>query len=314
LGTDRQPGRSRTVRRLARILLASVVALELLYLAGANAFLATGWGRQALNRSSETLAVSWQRAWTWVPGLLHVRGLEVHGRARRAEWRTTIARGRMVVVLPALLRRHFHVVRGRVRGAEIETRTRPAPATPRRPKRGRAWRVSLEGLAVDSLGRLRVNDYEIRGAGQAAGWARFQVRGPVALELTALSFDNAVVLDSGEIAADALRLDGRPEVAPFVVGEGGARDLLAAATGTLSIDTEASSLGFLAAYLEKAPWLRLGGRGHLTAEVAVAGGRLVAGSRLALEGPTVTADLLGLRASGGGGWPARCPRAPRTSS
>lgn len=300
MGTQHQPGRFRTTRRLARVLLASGLVLELLYLAGANAFLATQWGRDSLNRRPETLAVSWQRAWSWMPGLLHVRGLEVHGRARRAEWRTTIERGRMVVVLPALLMRHFRILRGQAHGAEIEIRMRPAVAKPRRPGPGRPWRVSLDGLVVDSLRRLRVNDHEIRGAGQAAGWARFQVRGPVALELTTLSFENAVLLDGGETAADALRLDGRLRVEPFVVGEGGARDLLAAVSGVLRLDTEASSLGFLAAYLEGAPWLRLGGSGHLTAEVAVAGGRLAPGSRLALEGPTVTAELFGLRATGEG--------------
>lgn len=293
----RQAGR---LRRFAWLALWAVVGVELLYLAGANGFLASRWGRQTLNRRSEKLAVSWQGAWTWVPGILHVRDLEIRGRARRAEWTTAIDSGRMVVFLPALLRRHFHVLRGRARGAEIALRVAP-PAAQTGPSAGRpAWRVSLDGLTIESLRRLRLNEREIRGAGLATGWARFRVRGPVELELTSLVLEDAELLDGGEVAADRLRLDGRLRIDPFVVGEDTVQDLLAGLEGTLELETEASSLGFLAAYLERAPWLRLGGSGHLAADVAVAGGRLVPGSRLTVEGPTIETDLFGLHAVGEG--------------
>ena len=48
------------------------------------------------------------------------------------------------------------------------------------------------------------------------------------------------------------------------------------------------------------PWLRLGGSGHLTADLETTSGWLAPGSRLTLEGPTIAADLFGLHATGEG--------------
>ena len=300
MSSDRQSRRPRLARRLLVAALGLVLGLELLYVAGANGFLSSQWGRRTLNRRPEKMAVSYEKAWTWLPGIVHVRALEIGGRARRADWRARVDSGRMVIMLPALLGRHFHLLRGRAHGAEIEITVLPPPEAPRPPGRRRPWRVSLDGLSLETVRAFRLNDYQLRGVGRATGRAQFEVRGPVALELTSLSFTDSALLDGGEIVADALELRGRLRVDSFVVGEDTVQDLLAALTGAVELDTEASSLGFLAAYLEQAPWLRLGGRGHLTADLEATAGWLAPGSRITLEGPTVETDLFGLHASGEG--------------
>ena len=292
--------RSRPLRRLLVLAVCAVAGLELLYLVAANGFLRSEWGRQTLNRKPEKLAVSYQSAWTWLPCVVHVRGLEIRGRARRGEWRTVVDSGRMAILLPSLLRRHFRLLRGEAVGAEIEIRTLPPPDTPGPATRQRPWRISLDGLTIEPLRVFRLDDYELAGAGRATGWAHFQVRGPVELDLTSLSFADAVLLDGGEVAADALRLDGRLRVDPFVFGEDTVSDLLAGLTGTVALEAEAAALGFLSAYLEQAPWLRLGGSGHLVADLETTAGWLAPGSRLTVEGPTIEADLFGLHAWGEG--------------
>ena len=304
---DRQPRRRGAVRRVARLCVWLVLGLELLYLGAANGFLHSRWGRQTLNRKPEKLAITWQRAWTWWPGIVHVRQLEIRGRARRADWSTSVDRGRLVILLPALVRRHFHLLGGRAHGLEIAVADRSPPETPRPAPRRRPWRVSLDDLDLQPLRIFRLNRYELAGAGRATGWAHFEVHGPVELELTSLAFADAVLLDGGEIAADALRFDGRLRIEPFVVGEDTVRDLLAGLTGEVELETEASSLGFLAAYLEGTPWLRLGGSGHLTARLEASNGWLAPGSRLDLAGPTVETELFGLHASGEGLLMGRVP-------
>ena len=276
------------------------LGLELLYLVAANGFLRSDWGRRTLNRKPEKLAIGYQSAWSWLPGVVEVRRLEIGGRARQGEWRTTIEEGRMVIWLPSLLGSHFRLLRGEARGAEIEIRALPPPDTPRPPPRKRPWRISLDGLTIEPLRLFRLNDYELAGAGRAAGWAHFQVRGPVELNLDSLSFDEGVLFDGGEVAADALRLAGRLRVDPFIFGEDTVYDLLAGLTGAVSLEAEAATLGFLSAYLERAPWLRLGGGGHLIAELEATAGWMAPGSRLTVEGPTIEADLFGLRAYGEG--------------
>ena len=152
LGDDTQPHRYRPIRRLVAIAVGAIVVIELLYLAGANGFLHSQWGRETLNRKPEKLAITWQRAWTWFPGVLHVRDLEISGRARRAAWRTAIDNGRMVIFLPSLLRRHFRLREGHAQGGEIEVEVLPPPETPRPPKSGApggsAWTTSRSSLCV----------------------------------------------------------------------------------------------------------------------------------------------------------------------
>lgn len=291
---------ARRVTRLVTIVVGLVVVLELAYLVAANGFLRSDWGHRTLNRKPEKLTISWESAWTWLPGVVHVRALEIKGKARRAEWRTAMDSGRMLIYLPSLLGRHLRVVRGRAFGAEIEVEVLEPPEAPRPPKTKRPWRVSLNGLEVEPLRLFRLNDREIRGGGRAAGWARFEVRGPVEFDLASLAFNNTVVLDRGVIAAEALFFDGKLRMDSFVVGEDTIEDLLAGLTGTILLETEASGLGFLASYLHQVPWLHLGGSGHLTADLEVTNGWIAPGSKLALEGPMIGADLFGLSATGEG--------------
>lgn len=290
---------ARAVRLLAG-LLALAIALEIVYLVGANGFLRSPWGRDVLNRKPEKLTVGWESAWTWLPGVVHFTHLELEGRARRADWRTAMDSGRMLVYLPSLLGRHFRVIHGLATGAEVEITVHEAPQVPRPPRRQRPWRVTLGGLEVEPLRLFRLNEQEIRGSGRAAGWARFEVRGPLEFDLASLAFEDALVVDQQEVVAETLQLTGALAIDPFLVGDDSIEDLLAGATGTIALDTQASSLGFLSSYLDRVPWLRLGGSGHLTADLEVTNGWMAPGSVLSLEGPRLGADLFGLRASGEG--------------
>ena len=139
LARDGQPERSRTgvFFRLLRIAVGIIAAIWLIYLAGANTFLRSEWGQQTLNRKPEKLAITWQNAWTWWPGVVQVRDLTIHGKARRADWRVAADRGRMVIFLPSLLRRHFRLLGADARGTEIEMRVLPPPESTRQPGRKR---------------------------------------------------------------------------------------------------------------------------------------------------------------------------------
>jgi hypothetical protein len=289
------------IRRWFVGVLVTLVAIEAVYLIGANSFLRSEWGHDLMNRRPDKLSVAWDSAWTWLPGLVSFRQLELRGQARRASWQTTIDSGHMVIWLPSLLRKHFRLLDGSGSGGEVEVDTRPPSEdakAPRMPRRG--WRVTLDSLAIEPLQIVRVNEHRLTGAGRVRGLARFQVRGPMELDLDEIIYA-AARLDTGEeVAADSVELNGRIHVAPFVVGDDAVGDILAGTTGDLEIDAEASGLGFLSAYLGSVPWLELGGRGHLKIDLEVTDGWLAPGSRLDLVGPTVTAKYFDLEARGEG--------------
>ncbi len=288
------------VRRALLWVVLGLAVAAVLYLVGANYFLRSEWGRKTLNRKPDKLAIEWESAWTWFPGVVHVRELSLDGHGRRADWRVDANRGRMVIWLPSLLRRHFRLVDGRAEGARVEVDTLPPPDTPRPVKRKRGWRVDLAGLALETLDEIRVNEYRVVGDGRVRGRARFEVRGPMEFDLKRMAFTEAEIWSGEELAARSLRIDGKLRVDPFVVGEDKMVDLLTGVTGAAELEAADANLGFVGAYLEQVPWLRVGGNGHLTADLEVTDGWMAPGSRIALEGPRVEADFFGFRAAGEG--------------
>jgi hypothetical protein len=288
------------LRRWLRFAVLALVGLELVYVIGANAFLASDWGQAKLNRRPEKLAMRWSSAWTFLPGLVHVRELGLEGGARRARWRANMDSARLFIWLPALAGRHLSLLSSSARGAAVEIDTQPAPDTPRPERRRRGWRISLRRLALADLARVRVNQVALEGVGTVRGLAAFEVRGPMRFDFSQFDFQQARLLAGDQVAADSLALEAVLELGEVTIGETTVADLLAATSGDVELEAEASSLGFLAAYLGRFPWIELGGSGHLELDLEIARGWLAPSSRLSFVGPAIGASFMGLDARGGG--------------
>lgn len=294
-------------RRLLKCLVIAVFALELLYVAGANLFLNSEWGRSQLNRRPEQLTMQWQSAWTFLPGLVSVRELVLGGRARRAVWRAELRRGQLFIWLPSLLNRHLRLLSGGATGSSIEVETTAAPEGPGPQHRRRGWRISIDRLDLSAVERLQFGAYSLEGNGRLRGVASFEVRGPMVFDFTEFSFHQARVLAGDEVAAEALTLDAVFDVDEMTIGEVTLPDLLAGTSGRLELTADASNLGFVTAYLQRFPWIGVGGAGHLSIDLEMSDGWLAPGSKLDFDGPAISATYLGLRAHGGGRVRGRVP-------
>lgn len=293
-------GRGRSRLQWARWLLVGLVALEVAYVVAGNSFLHHAWGRDLINRKPERLAVGWDRASTWLPGLVHVEGLDLDGSSRRVAWQAQMDRGTMLVWLPSLALRHFRVLWGRPEGVEVDVDMLPSPHEPRARTTKRGWRVTLGGLRLDDLRRVRTGGYELVGAGSLRGKARFEIRGPMELQVRRLLFDGAEVASGGVVVARDLEVDGGFETRPYRAGQDTVLDLLGGTSGRGRLGARVENLGFLTAYLRGLPWLGLGGVGDLELAVALESGSLQPGTSLSLSGPQVRADFFDFRAQGTG--------------
>ena len=278
----------------------ALVALELVYLVAGNLFLGTGWGRGVINRKPQTLSATWRSAWTSLPGLVHLQGLELGGSSRRVSWHGTMERGHAWFWLPSLAARHVLIVSGGAVGVEVDVDVRPKSTPARSASTRRGWRVTLGGMAFDDVRRLRVDDYELSGSGALRGWARFQVRGPMQLRLDRLEFRDAVVRSRGTEVARHLTVDSQLSTEPYRAGANDLGELLAGLDGSVKLQAEADNLAFLSAYLRKVPWLRLDGVGDLSIDAQVERGSLLPGSTLLVNGPEIEAELFDFTAHGEG--------------
>jgi hypothetical protein len=112
----------RAFGRALRIALASFAALAVLYLVGMNLFLGTRWFRSAINFSPEQFRIEYSRAYSIVPGEIHVEGLSIRGSDGAVEWILRLDRCDFHMQFLDLLHRQFHA--DHVRGSGLSMRLR----------------------------------------------------------------------------------------------------------------------------------------------------------------------------------------------
>jgi len=202
------------INRLKKLLLAAAL-LAGIYLVGANLFLNTPFGPWVVNRRPQTVRVSWQRAWTVLPGAVRVRGLRIEGHTSTVDWWITAERGQGWVDLPALFLRRFRVLG--FTGEEVRSATvrrNVASRRPRRPPPPHPWRIEMHGAVLNAVREIGWNGFRLAGDGTARGGFALLVGGDFALDSTRLWMPGArLLLDEQPLA----RLDVQAEaaIAPY---------------------------------------------------------------------------------------------------
>jgi hypothetical protein len=108
--------------RVVRVAVGLCVALALTYLVGINVFLGTRWFRHAISFSPEELRVEYSRAYSLLPGRIHVEGLSIRGSDTSVEWILKLDSCDFHVQFLDLLHRKFHA--DHVRGSGVSMRIR----------------------------------------------------------------------------------------------------------------------------------------------------------------------------------------------
>ena len=276
-----------------------VATFLVVYAIAGNVLLRTEWGRGLLNRKPEKLTLSWDHASTWIPGLVHVEGLEMQGKSRRVAWRATLDDGRAWICLPSLAMRHFRLLSLNGTGVEVGMDLLPKPDTPRPKKKKRGWKITLGGLGLEDVRKLRVGQYVLAGPASVAGKASFQIRGPMRLGLKRLYYEDAKILSEGREVARDVDIEAEVNTRPLVVTDPLPK-MLQLTSGRVALSAEVENLGFLEAYLRTVPWLTLGGSGRLELDIATEAGLAQPGSHMSLTGPGVWAEFFDFRAEGQG--------------
>lgn len=173
------------VRRLAWVAAAPWIA----YLVVGNILINTPLGPRSVNQRPERFRLDWRQGLTWWPGSVVLWDVEVAGHAGRVAWTAGAARARGRIALWPLLRRELRM--SFVRGSEVVVELAGAERLPRRhPGREPGWTLRFDGIATDTLRRVRwTGTREIELAGMGAGHFAFvkQIRGPLEILPTRLT-------------------------------------------------------------------------------------------------------------------------------
>ncbi|HXT52485.1 MAG TPA: hypothetical protein VN811_15700, partial [Thermoanaerobaculia bacterium] len=185
-----------------------------------------------------------------------------------------------------------------VEGASVRFDLATTP--PRPPGHGEPWAVRLDGVRIASLREVTIGDLAVVGAASAAGRFAIDHAGTLQVRDATLSMPAGRLDVGGQPAAHDLAVELQAAIEPVRSGPSRRHELIRATSGRASLRGGVASLGFLAPYLQRTPWLGIAGQGAFTADLAVDHGRFATGSKLSVRGDPVTATLLSSRATGRG--------------
>jgi hypothetical protein len=197
----------------------------------------------------------------------------------------------------ALLRREVRISALRGAGVSSQIRFREAPAAPS-PAGGGRWAVHLADAEFTDVRTVTLGPTTASGSGRATGSLDLGADGVLAVPAATLDLPRSRLAVASKEASPSIDLRLAGSLAPFAPGElAGARGL-AYFSGTAAVRGRVDTLGFLAGFFAKTPWLGLAGSGDLDAELRIDAGRLLPGTRLSVTGARVEATILDDLASG----------------
>lgn len=261
----------------------ALVVLELLY----NGVLVTGLLATLLSRSTDGLLVEWSRAWSLVPGDVHVRDLKLRKEeANGGHWQLVMEEVEVDISLFSLLKRQLKTESLAVQGLHVEVQSgTQEPGGAKRPPPVDPWQFLLHGVRVHEVRELEWKEARLTGVTEATGnlevvpGQRISSReAHVKLGPGQLSFHGQDVAQVEQGTVDFTLEVRRSEA------EGGI-DLITGLEGRLQVSAAFASLEELLSISPRLSGVALrGGKGKLEADLHVKEGRLALGTQLKASG------------------------------
>ena len=317
-------------RRLPRWRLVALALLGIwvVYLAAANIFLATGVGPGAINRKPEKLLVEWRRAWSVVPGVVHVRDLRIRAQNRVVQWDASIDRARVPIAVHRLLTKGFRTtgasgsgvtfkMRRRLdtreggghtelagRGPDISGLSNP-PASPpeeiyQAPENPVPWTLELRSLEMAEVREVWIDSARLRGSGDLSADFELTIREQLELSHGRLSFAGAELELAGDAVADAVDLDLDLTLAPLSPQRDSGKRALRFLSGVITAHADITSLSALDSLFGAADWLTTRASGRLDAKAVIELGELRPQTRLGVDAHDFTVGFAGNQVTGRG--------------
>jgi hypothetical protein len=297
------------IARVAGIALVALIVLELLYLVAGNLVLSTGLVRRAISWNPDAMLVTHGRAYTVLPGRVHVSDFSMRMQDQNVQFHLTVAHVRVDIDLLALIRKTFRGDHVRCEGVHdavgMEARLAAYPpipgyaqpalfAVPPPPQATQEeidalWTVRLDDVEVE-LRELWFLEHRWEGPGHVTG--RFELSpvrrlrvGPALLTLA-----GGQLRAGPHVVSKDLRLRLGTTVESFDVQALDGMQVFRPISATLQLEAKDFSPALLALYVHG---LEAGGAGRLVADVRIESGRVANGTRMELEMESARAEVAG---------------------
>ncbi|TDI28528.1 MAG: hypothetical protein E2P03_11130 [Acidobacteria bacterium] len=293
------------MRRLLVVGSVGLLLVLVLSWVGVNVWLNTDSFSRLINGRSRNVLVEWTRARMIWPGHVELDGVRVRGNNRHVQWYVEFDHIAADIDLSALRGRVFRTasVRGQgirylmrrrlPEGFDLEsTRNFPdipglavEPVAPPRigPPRPAGWHFEFQGIELEEVKELWVDEYRVLGSGRISADLKFQVRGLFSMDDLRLEFGAARVIIGSDTVSENLDMDIAIDLDKFMTHGAHFADVLHAWSGRVKLDGDIQGLGFLRYYLAHAQGLKISGGGRLVCDFLLDHGRLLPDTSMSLD-------------------------------
>ena len=231
-------------------------------------------------------------------GDVRVEGVQIEAPGTRANLRAAMDHAAGRVDLAGLLARDIHIEGLLADGISARmdlVKEPPPPASETEP-----ISVRIAGARFSNVRELSLGQFLLAGDLQAETTFSYEPDGTLTVDRAAVAMSSGSFRANGQPAAQSLSFKVETQLEPSILGQTVGLAFLRYASGTVTLRSRISSLGFLEAFLQKTPWLSLQGQGSLSADIRMDHGRLTPGTRIAVNASPVQAKIFDSLASGRG--------------
>lgn len=310
--------------RLWRLLLAFLLGLELVYVAGGLILLKTGQVARWINTRPDKTFISFESVWPIVPGVVHVKNFRILNQDRATQLEGKVESVWGAVNPFELLAKRVHVVWLRASGVTFRLRDRPKsaeeaakllPGFPEIP--GTVWEpytgppkgtgpkkekmtVVFTRSHLDDVRDVWLNERRIIGQGSVV--ASVTVGGDDQLEISHadVQFTDAKFENGAEETYSDVRFRVLGKLSRFQPNEVKGLAVISLIKARIDLDARMpSGAAFLNVYLRNAPWIKFeGGESKISVHLSVNSGKLAPGGFLELAAHELNASFGGFLAGG----------------
>jgi hypothetical protein len=255
-----------------------------IYLVAGNLFVATPLGQTLITPHPERFTIHWGRAWTVIPGLVHVRDLKIHQHSKDIEWSLTVDRAVTGVNILALPFKTFHAVLPHVSGVDV--RVEQAPTTmPATGKTKPGFRILLSGASIRDIRFMEFFGFHIEASDlQINGGMDSTARGPLAISAARVRISDGRISHEGLSLATDFDLDCRARIDKHTKADRADAGIFPFISGKIHASGDIADLRFIDTFLRSVSWMRIqGGAGSIEADVGISRGSLEPDSTLEVK-------------------------------
>ncbi len=312
-------------RRFWIVVIVVVIAIELVWVIGANWALSSELVTAKINKRPEKLQVEWDSARTLIPGIINLEGLSIRGQSKKQQWYVELAEGRVHISLLAFAWKTFKTHSFDGTGLDFRLRQRHLPGDPplktaefapeipglavdgpplppktKKKRNKKPWTIVLDDVHIDGVEQLWILALRLTAQGSIDADMSIELGGgALSMKRVRMNLTDAELIAMGNSLMQEMQLGIDARMEPFLPKEAKGFDVLKSLSGTVSLSGRSRGAGLINSLLANIEAVEVGSPGgQVDSVLQIEQGVLAPGTEMSFVSEGGWVDIMDWRATG----------------